>query len=88
MRPGETKRTIREYLAEVEGCYRHKWELSPDVETLAQVIRQVVAESHELRVYIVLLIKPSTIHKTSSGKIQRHVCSTSFLARSLDVIEE
>jgi len=76
------------YLAEVEGRYRQKWEQSPVVEALAQAIRQAVAESHELRVYTVLLIKPSTIPKTSSGKIQCHVCSTSFLAGSLDVIEE
>jgi len=72
----------------VEGRYRQKREQSPDVEALAQAIRQAVAESHELRVYTVLLIKPSTIPKTSSGKIQRHVCSTSFLAGSLDGIEE
>ena len=85
---GETKRTIQAYLAEVEGCYRHKWEQSPDVEVMALVIRQAVAESHELRVYTVLPIKPSTIPKTSSGKIQRHVCNTSFLAGSLDAIEE
>jgi hypothetical protein len=88
MRPGETKRTIQAYLAEVKGCYRHKWEQSPDVEALALIIRQAVAEYHELRVYIVLPIKPNPIPKTSRGKIQRHVCNTSFLAGSLDVIEE
>ncbi len=55
---------------------------------IVQAIRRAVAESHELRAHAVLLLKAGTIPKTSSGKIQRHICRTSFLAGSIDVTEE
>src|SRR6185369_3996313 len=52
-------------------------EMDPD--TLIEVIRAEVAEKHQLQVYAVVLIKPRTIPKTSSGKIQRSACRTAFL---------
>ncbi|WP_461947896.1 fatty acyl-AMP ligase, partial [Nostoc sp.] len=51
-------------------------------------IRQAVTWEHELEVYAVLLLKPGSIPKTSSGKIQRHACWAGFLAGSLDVVED
>ncbi|MBW4478454.1 MAG: amino acid adenylation domain-containing protein [Tolypothrix brevis GSE-NOS-MK-07-07A] len=51
-------------------------------EEVIGAIRQAVVEEHELQVYAVLLLKPGSIPKTSSGKIQRHACRTSFLAGS------
>ncbi|WP_221643002.1 non-ribosomal peptide synthetase, partial [Nostoc sp. 2RC] len=51
-------------------------------EEVIRAIRQAVVEEHELQVYAVLLLKPGSIPKTSSGKIQRHACRTSFLAGS------
>ncbi len=53
---------------------------------IVQAIRRAVAEAHELRVYAVLLLKPGSIPKTSSGKIQRHACRANFLTGSLDAI--
>lgn len=58
------------------------------IKEVIQAIRQAVAESHELGVYTVSLLKPGSIPKTSSGKIQRHTCRTNFLTGRLDVIEE
>lgn len=55
---------------------------------VVQAIRRAVAESHELRVYTVVLLKPGTIPKTSSGKIQRHACRANFLNGSLNAIKE
>ncbi|WP_198299707.1 non-ribosomal peptide synthetase [Tumebacillus avium] len=49
-------------------------------------IRQGVAEHHELQTYGVVLIKPASIPKTSSGKIQRHACRQRFLDGTLDVL--
>ncbi|WP_260445972.1 MULTISPECIES: AMP-binding protein [unclassified Nostoc] len=57
-------------------------------ETPIEAIRQAVAEYHELQIYAVLLLKPGSILKTSSGKIQRHACRNAFLAGSLDVVED
>ncbi len=49
-------------------------------------VRKAVAEQHGLQVYAVLLLKPGTISKTSSGKIQRHACREAFFNKSLDVV--
>jgi acyl-CoA synthetase (AMP-forming)/AMP-acid ligase II len=51
-------------------------------------IRQAVTQEHDLEVYAVLLLKPGSIPKTSSGKLQRHACRAGFLAGSLDVVED
>jgi acyl-CoA synthetase (AMP-forming)/AMP-acid ligase II len=74
--------------AEVERSYLPRRVQSLDTKEVVQAIRRAVAEYHELSVYAVSLLKPGTIPKTSSGKIQRHVCRTNFLAGSLDVVEK
>ena len=55
---------------------------------VAAVVRNAVAEQHDAQVYVVVLIRAGSLPKTSSGKIQRHICREKFLTRSLDVIEE
>ncbi len=57
-----------------------------ELESIASIIRQAVVEHHQLQVDQILLIKPGSIPKTSSGKIQRHACRTGFLQQSLDVV--
>ena len=47
---------------------------------------RAVVEEHELVVDTVVLIRAGTIPKTTSGKIQRHVCREQFLAGELDVL--
>ncbi|MGH8000645.1 MAG: amino acid adenylation domain-containing protein, partial [Brasilonema sp.] len=58
----------------------------PDFEEVIAAIRQAVVEEHEVQVYAVLLIKPGTIPKTSSGKIQRRATKANFLAGQLEVV--
>ncbi len=48
-----------------------------------EAIREAVAESHELRVHMVVLIKTTTLPKTSSGKVQRHRVRQRYLAGEL-----
>jgi acyl transferase domain-containing protein/acyl-CoA synthetase (AMP-forming)/AMP-acid ligase II/acyl carrier protein len=50
-----------------------------DLAELAQEIRSAVAELHGLQVYAVQLLKPASVHITSSGKIQRQACKRAFL---------
>ena len=50
-------------------------------------IRKAVSEEHDLGVYAVELLKPGTIPKTSSGKIQRSACRAGFLNRGLETLE-
>jgi natural product biosynthesis luciferase-like monooxygenase protein len=64
------------------------WRRQPDGQALISNVRQMVSEAHEVQVYAVVLIKPKSIPKTSSGKIQRHACRAAFLAGSLNVISE
>jgi acyl-CoA synthetase (AMP-forming)/AMP-acid ligase II len=59
-----------------------------DAKTIFKAIRQRVAEEHDLGVYAVKLLKPGTIPKTSSGKIQRNACRIAFLTQSLETVEE
>jgi acyl-CoA synthetase (AMP-forming)/AMP-acid ligase II/7-keto-8-aminopelargonate synthetase-like enzyme/acyl carrier protein len=52
------------------------------------VIRSEVASQHELSVYAVIFLKTGSIPKTSSGKIQRHVCLQQFLEKKLLVVAD
>jgi acyl-CoA synthetase (AMP-forming)/AMP-acid ligase II len=56
-----------------------------DPEAIVKAVRQAVAEHHDLRIYSVLLLKPGGIPRTSSGKIQRYLCRSSFLSKTLNV---
>ncbi|MBD2040610.1 non-ribosomal peptide synthetase [Microcoleus sp. FACHB-672] len=59
---------------------------APNTEEIAAAIRQAIAEEFEVEVYGVVLIKPTTIPKTTSGKIQRRACKVEFLNGGLDVV--
>ncbi|HEV2705790.1 MAG TPA: AMP-binding protein, partial [Pyrinomonadaceae bacterium] len=59
-----------------------------NVAEVVDAIRQALAEEHELQVHTVVFIKPGTIPKTSSGKIQRHAARVKFQEGTLDVIGE
>ena len=54
------------------------------VKDLTQLIRREIAKNHDLQVYTTLLLKPGSLPKTSSGKIQRHACRAEFLANTLE----
>jgi acyl transferase domain-containing protein/acyl-CoA synthetase (AMP-forming)/AMP-acid ligase II/acyl carrier protein len=69
------------YVSELERTER----TTPADEIAAAVTRAVV-EAHEVPVDAIILLKPGSIPKTSSGKIQRHVCKSGYLAGTLDAI--
>ncbi len=55
-----------------------------DGEAVSKVIRRCVADHLDLSVYAVVLIKPATLPKTSSGKIQRRLCRQLFESGTFD----
>ncbi len=55
-----------------------------DVKDLTQIIRREISKNHDLQVYTTLLLKPGSLPKTSSGKIQRHACRTEFMANTIE----
>ncbi|MFN5954122.1 MAG: fatty acyl-AMP ligase [Dolichospermum sp.] len=67
---------------EVERTYLRKLA----VDEIVSAIRETVALNHGLQVYAILLIKPASIPKTSSGKIQRHACRHAFLTKTLVIV--
>ncbi|MFN6534907.1 MAG: amino acid adenylation domain-containing protein [Nostoc sp. EkiNYC01] len=58
----------------------------PNLVEVASAIRQAITEEHEVQVYGVVLIKPGSIPKTSSGKIQRRATRAQFENGELNVI--
>lgn len=51
-------------------------------------IRQAVAENHGLQTHAIVLIRPVSLPKTTSGKIRRLDCRKQFLDNKLIVIKE
>ncbi len=57
-----------------------------NAEEIISAIRSSIAEEYEVQVYAVVLIKPGSIPKTTSGKIQRRAARAEFLAGNLEVV--
>ncbi|MBL1198793.1 MAG: aminotransferase class I/II-fold pyridoxal phosphate-dependent enzyme [Nostoc sp. GBBB01] len=57
-----------------------------NAQEVVKTIRQSVLREHDLQVYRVLLIKPGTLPKTSSGKIQRLACRENFLSGNFSIV--
>jgi acyl-CoA synthetase (AMP-forming)/AMP-acid ligase II len=51
---------------------------------IRRAIRRAVAEEHEIQVAKLVLVKPGSIPKTSSGKLQRSECRARFRAGALE----
>jgi len=71
-------------VAEVERGRRDPAEFTAAFEA----IRKRLATEHELAVEALVLVRPNSVPKTSSGKIQRHACKRQFLDGTLDVVEQ
>ncbi len=70
-----------ERLVVVQEMERHG--RAVDRDEVVRAIRRAVAEHHDLQVHAVVLLRPASIPKTSSGKIQRHACRAGYLDGSL-----
>jgi acyl transferase domain-containing protein/acyl-CoA synthetase (AMP-forming)/AMP-acid ligase II len=69
---------------ELERSYVRNRDLDPVV----SAIRHAIAQQQDLPVHTVLLLKTSSIPKTSSGKIQRQACRQGFLSDTLDIVHD
>lgn len=69
---------------EVERSYRQ----CLIVDNVVETIRWAVFEQHFVDVYGIALLKPGSIPKTSSGKIQRRACKDKFQDGSLEIIDQ
>src|SRR5205085_11638827 len=57
------------------------------LDTIADSIGVAIAESHSVEPYAVVLIRPHTLPRTTSGKIQRSICKTKYIAGDLDATD-
>jgi amino acid adenylation domain-containing protein len=62
-------------------------ERSAPFETVVEAIRRAVSDEHELHIHAVVLVKPKSIAKTSSGKIQRRACKEYYLSGALPALK-
>jgi acyl-CoA synthetase (AMP-forming)/AMP-acid ligase II len=69
---------------ELERNYRDRLSVNDVVES----IRWALFQEHFVDVYAIALLKPGSLPKTPSGKIQRHLCRKKFLENELDILDE
>jgi 8-amino-7-oxononanoate synthase len=70
-------------VAEVERGRRE----TDEITAAFDIVRAAVAREHELSLDGLILVRPNSVPKTSSGKIQRHACRRQFQEGSLEVVE-
>lgn len=59
-----------------------------ELPAIYHAIRTAVSAVHDLQLYSIVLLKPTTIPKTSSGKIRRHECKTAFQEGKFEMVGE
>ena len=77
--PGSEKLIV---VQEVERTHRHRI-ASKDI---LATIREAISVEHEIAPDKIVLIRPGTLPKTTSGKIQRNLARQLWLAASLEVL--
>ncbi len=59
-----------------------------DFDEIVAAVRKAVAAEHEVQLWGLAVIKPGSLPKTSSGKIQRRQSKADFLAGAVDLVGE
>lgn len=57
-----------------------------DSGAVIQAMRGAVSEHHALHTHAVVLLKPATLPRTTSGKVQRKACRAAFLEKALPAV--
>ncbi|MFM8414858.1 MAG: aminotransferase class I/II-fold pyridoxal phosphate-dependent enzyme, partial [Planctomycetota bacterium] len=60
----------------------------PEILAAMEAIRSRLAREHEVAAEAIVFVRPNSVPKTSSGKIQRHACRKQFLEGTLEVVEQ
>ncbi len=59
---------------------------APDRQEVTSRISTSISETHDLRVEEIVLVKPWTIPRTTSGKVQRYLCRAAYLSGTLQTL--
>jgi acyl-CoA synthetase (AMP-forming)/AMP-acid ligase II len=76
---GEEEKLV--VVQEVERVHRR----GLDVDEVVGTIRKAVADEHDVTVHTVVLVRPGSVPKTTSGKVQRALTRRLFLENKLEV---
>ena len=68
---------------EVERTHRR----DAEIEEIVACIREAVANEHEIALDSIVLIRPGSIPKTTSGKIQRSAARRMWLQNSFETVD-
>jgi 8-amino-7-oxononanoate synthase len=79
---GDEERLV--VVQEIERRYIRKI----DAEAVIGDIRRSVSQEHGIQAYAVVLLKTSSLPKTTSGKVQRNLCREHFIQGGLKVVAE
>ncbi|MCG8312771.1 MAG: AMP-binding protein [Pseudomonadales bacterium] len=71
----------------IQEVERGRWS-SEEVEQTLSAIRRNVSEQHGLQVAEIILVKPASLPKTTSGKVQRKRCKNLYLQGELKVAHQ
>ena len=80
--PGREDQEQLVVVQEVERTFRRE----TAIEEIIGSIREAIAREHEVAAREIVLIRPGSLPKTTSGKIQRHLTRHMFLAGSLSLV--
>lgn len=69
---------------EVERRYRNRL----SAEEIAEAVRWALFDQHFVDVHAIALLKPGSLPKTSSGKVQRRACRDRYLSGKLEILSE
>ena len=66
----------------------HRYLREPPMAEIADAVRAVISRDYGQSVSVIALLKPGTLPKTTSGKIQRQLCKARFVTGELSLIAE
>lgn len=75
-----------ERLVVVQEIDRHQKDA--DMNQILRCLRAAITREHALDLFAVVLIRQASLPRTTSGKPQRHLCRTQFLAGDLKVLAQ
>ncbi|MEO1620577.1 MAG: AMP-binding protein [Cyanobacteria bacterium J06632_3] len=58
------------------------------VSEIFDAMRACISQQHGLQVWVIALLKPGHLPKTTSGKVQRQICKQKFKADTLEVVSQ
>jgi acyl-CoA synthetase (AMP-forming)/AMP-acid ligase II len=56
-----------------------------DATTIVRSIQHALVVNHDVGADAVVLVRPGSLPRTTSGKLQRHACRQAFLAGTLEL---